>query len=452
MVTWKVELGNDQNQGTREEQQDYFATFNPADDSIMSKKGFLAVVADGMGGHTGGACASVLAVTRFVEEYKRDKPNETIPEALGRALAKANSAVYEANLSQGPNANMGTTLIACVLQANNLYWVSVGDSKILHYKNRQLIALNAEHSYGAELNKKLQQEEISKTRMELEASRRNRLTSYLGMDKIPQIDNPRHPLVLNKGEMVLLCTDGLINTLGNDEIASILSFASVANTQKICENLTKKVLEKKRPYQDNVTTVLLKPQSTGHNLNPRFTEDKNDKDIALLKSIKYGLAGFVVLALIAFIFVKFLKNDVNNDIAKETPKPTATVISTTVATQTLPSTPSPTAAVPLNKRSYDCKNLAFIQCVLKFEGFYVEKIDGVTGSNTRNALMKFKGYKGIADNTDKVDPETCSKLFEIARDNDLPSTFHTEEDKNKCIKEPSVPNIDNSLLTTSLDK
>ena len=70
---WKLELGNHQHQGARDDQEDYFASLNPTMEVVNSEKGFLALVADGMGGHAGGGKASVLAVNAFIKSINNHR-------------------------------------------------------------------------------------------------------------------------------------------------------------------------------------------------------------------------------------------------------------------------------------------------------------------------------------------------------------------------------------------
>lgn len=261
---WKLDYGNDQHQGARPTQQDYFASFEPKMTIVRSTKGFMAVVADGMGGHAGGGNASVIAVTKFIEEYKkRQEKDETIPDALQRALLQANAAVVAANEHAGEGSDMGTTLVACVLQANKLYWVSVGDSCLFLYRGGKLKKINQEHSYGNELKLKLKAGQITQAEANSESKKRNMLTSYLGIERIPKVDCPSMPTEIMPGDKVLLCTDGLVNAMSDAEIEFALQ--EEKNAQEKCEFLTQQALKKQMPRQDNITTVLLE-------MNPKPVE------------------------------------------------------------------------------------------------------------------------------------------------------------------------------------
>lgn len=333
-LDWKLDYGNDQHQGTRTTQQDYFASFEPKMSIVRSSKGFMAVVADGMGGHAGGGNASVIAVTKFIEEYKkRQEKNETIPEALQRALLKANAAVVAANERAGEESDMGTTLVACVLQANKLYWVSVGDSSLFLFRTGRLQKINEEHSYGNELEMKLKAGQITQAEANTQSKKRNMLTSYLGIERIPKIDCPKVPIEIAPGEKVLLCSDGLVNAMSNAEIEFALQEEKSA--QEKCEFLTQQALKKQMPHQDNITTVLLE-------INPKPVEPQAapQKNILKIVTIIVGILFALVLITGGFLYGGKLKEKVTGFFAPEmTPTPIMT------ATATPQATPSP---VPTN--------------------------------------------------------------------------------------------------------
>ncbi|MBF0344820.1 MAG: serine/threonine-protein phosphatase [Nitrospirae bacterium] len=255
MQTWTLDFGNEQDRGKRREQEDYFASFSPVQEVVNSEGGFLAVVADGMGGHTSGAKASVLAVNAFVEEYKRKRADQSIADALSSALRSANQRLVSANLSSGQDSDMGTTLVAAVIRSNKLSWVSVGDSRLFLYRGGQLLDINENHSYGAELDAKKKLSQISTE--ELEAGKKNRgmLTSYLGLEDIPQIDISNQPIELYPNERVLICTDGLTDALTKNEITMLLKSSNSA--QETCETLIQHALDKNLYKQDNITIILL---------------------------------------------------------------------------------------------------------------------------------------------------------------------------------------------------
>ncbi len=247
----ELQIGAAQEQGDRKEQQDYFAVTDFMPEHSM-EHGFLAVLADGMGGHPGSGNASVIAVNTFVKRYNEEiAKNTDIQKALGHALIAANQAVFEAN--QRINADMGTTLVAGVIQGKMFHWLSVGDSSLYLYTKGKLTKINKTHSHGAEIQAKIDAGVLA--REELEPKKRNMLTSYLGLKEIPKIDFSEKHYQLELGNKILLCSDGLDNALSQEEIEDCLRREMMS--QEKCDKLMANALGKKRPNQDNITIALL---------------------------------------------------------------------------------------------------------------------------------------------------------------------------------------------------
>lgn len=259
MSDWSLDYGNEQHIGSRKEQQDYFASFPPEMEVVMSDRGFLVVVADGMGGHSDGAKASVLAVNVFLEEYKAAITRLPVIEALKHSLGKSNKSICGANIKTGPQSDMGSTLVACVLRHNVLFWISIGDSRIYIVRGGTLQCVNEEHSIRAEMEKK---NPAYANDVRFDSKTKHMLTSYLGIENIKKVDYSKAPFEMKPGDSVLLCTDGLFKALSENEILQCLEMDTLA--QKKCEILIEKIARKKIPNQDNTTIVLfcLKERST----------------------------------------------------------------------------------------------------------------------------------------------------------------------------------------------
>jgi len=141
--------GNAQHIGARKEQQDAFAFSDPANKKFLAHAGLLAVVSDGMGGLAHGQQASSAAVRAFLTGYERKSRQETIPAAMHRGLEAAFHAVQ--GLNQGGGGQGGATLAAAVAHENQLYWVSVGDSRLYLLRRGHLVQLSRDHSYRERL-------------------------------------------------------------------------------------------------------------------------------------------------------------------------------------------------------------------------------------------------------------------------------------------------------------
>tara|TARA_Y100001970_G_scaffold132627_1_gene163706 strand:+ start:8009 stop:9526 length:1518 start_codon:yes stop_codon:yes gene_type:complete len=245
-------LAGYQDQGKRKEQQDSYGSFESKDKSFEEHAGKLAIVADGMGGLAQGKEASSLAIKKFIESYKQKKREEGIASALLRSMHYCNKAVYEFSESQGMDGKIGTTLVAAVLQGNNLYWISVGDSRIYLQQQGQLSLLTTDHSYESKLAELVAQGKISKEDADSHPQKAS-LTSYIGAEEIEIVDRNTSPLKCFKSNKILLCSDGLYSRLTHEDISALMN----ANPLTGCKNLVAKKLSMNIKKQDNLTAVIM---------------------------------------------------------------------------------------------------------------------------------------------------------------------------------------------------
>jgi protein phosphatase len=241
------DLGNEQLLGARDEQQDYFALTDLGDD-------LLVVLADGMGGHAGGALASELAVKAFVADCRtrhRADPGAPLGDLLAMALEQANQAIADGVVQHPQLAGMGATLIAALLRAGRLYWVSVGDSLLYHWRDGAIERLNADHSLGAELDQRAGRGEIGFDEA-MNDPRRHVLRSALTGDPIPEIDLHTDGKPLESDDRLLLASDG-IATLSDTDIGALLG--AHGDAAGVAAKLMTSVEAAADPYQDNCTLV-----------------------------------------------------------------------------------------------------------------------------------------------------------------------------------------------------
>ncbi len=250
---------NYQHKGARESQEDAFAFSNLEDEDLVKKIGVLAVLADGMGGLALGAAASSAAVNVFLKEYINKQQEEPVASGLNRALKKANTAVFDLALQDnGMELSLGTTLVAVVIYGDYLHWVSVGDSGIFLFREGTLSQLNKYHIYANHLQEDVQKKRITMDEAENHPERAH-LTSYLGLEKVPEVDKHSQPLLMQPGDAVLLCSDGLSDALSYEEMAVFLKNGPL----HAAETLVNLALSKNIKHQDNVTAVALKCQARG---------------------------------------------------------------------------------------------------------------------------------------------------------------------------------------------
>lgn len=250
--SFRVTPSNFQHIGTRTSQEDTFAFSDLGDRDFVLNNGVLAIVADGMGGLAMGASASNIAVSTFLREYTSRDLSETVPQSLIRSLEASNEAVMELAYNEDLENEVGTTLVAAVIYRKQLHWISAGDSRVYLFRGKELRPLNKDHIYANQLAEDVINEMI--TREEAASHpERDFLTSYLGIEGPPEIDRSDEPLTLEPGDMVMLCSDGLYNTLTIKEITAVICKDSV----HAAEMLVDRALSKNKKNQDNITVIIL---------------------------------------------------------------------------------------------------------------------------------------------------------------------------------------------------
>ena len=242
--------------GKRDYQEDSFGFFDGRDLGIDDDEHSVLLVADGMGGHVGGAIASDLLCKAFVEAYPRS--SGPIVDRLRTCLDEANGAIAAAVAEKPALDSMGSTLVAAVVASEGLHWISVGDSPLWLFRAGQLERLNADHSMAP-----LLADLVAAGRMTAEEAARHpsqhSLRSVVMGDEMPLIDVSSQPVALEQGDRVVLASDGLL-TLDEQEIADILKKTRDAPLEDSVATLIQAVEGAGHPYQDNVTVLLYAPQ------------------------------------------------------------------------------------------------------------------------------------------------------------------------------------------------
>ena len=243
--------------GKREYQEDNFAPSDGRDLGLDGREHTMLLVADGMGGHVGGAIASDLLCKTFVGAYRR--ASGPIVDRLRECLEAANKAI-DAAIDKNPKLySMGSTLVAAVVSSEGLNWISVGDSPLWLFREGRLSRLNADHSMASELA-----DLAAEGRMTAEEAaqdpRRNLLNSAVMGKDIELIDVSSQPVAVEKGDRVVLASDGLL-TLSEQEIERILQKTQDAPLKDSAAALIEAVEKARHPHQDNVTVLLYAPQA-----------------------------------------------------------------------------------------------------------------------------------------------------------------------------------------------
>lgn len=288
----EASVGVSQHLGRRESQQDTYWVMGFRSDLVRDPaKPILLIVADGMGGHVGGAEASDVAVKSFVSTFTAQyQDRNSAQTALDRALMAGNEAI-RLRIEQDPSlAGMGCTLSA-ILYDNRAFWVSVGDSPVWVVRQRLesqlqthvIDRVNRDHSLRALLMKEADEGRISREQAETDR-RRNQLRSALvggalNLADAESVDRTAYELALEPGERIILASDG-IETLTNEEIAQIAG-RSEYSCQEAADKLLAKVLEAGHPHQDNTTIIVFQaePASLRKPMKKRGSSDEETRAI-----------------------------------------------------------------------------------------------------------------------------------------------------------------------------
>ncbi|MFA6118871.1 MAG: protein phosphatase 2C domain-containing protein [Parachlamydiales bacterium] len=208
----------------------------------------LFSIADGMGGHKAGDVAANEATNHLCNLLARsinhDVSIEQIIEHIRLAILEANDRVFNLSKTNDNFFGMGTTLCCLYLHHVNAIFAHVGDSRIYHYNNKDLIQLTKDHSL---INKLKDQNKVFNPQ-----NYKNIITKAIGThDKVePSIGQTSY----RSGDVFLLCTDGLSDNINDDILKKNLS--SSISSQAICENLINEA--KNNKGSDNITALVIK--------------------------------------------------------------------------------------------------------------------------------------------------------------------------------------------------
>lgn len=232
----------------REDNEDFFLYWEPAKEDDFRRKGRLAVVADGMGGHEGGQEASRLAVETVREVYDkgfRDDPQSALVESFGAAHLRILNYAEQHPAFQG----MGTTCTAFALLHSQLYFAHVGDSRLYLVRDSKIQRLTRDHSYVGRLVESglVRPEDAEKH------PQRHILTAALGAGRDAQVEHAEQGIPVKNGDDLLLCTDGLWSVVSEPEMETAVSGLAPA---ECCAALVE--LARQRGGPDNITLQVLR--------------------------------------------------------------------------------------------------------------------------------------------------------------------------------------------------
>ncbi|HTE42503.1 MAG TPA: Stp1/IreP family PP2C-type Ser/Thr phosphatase [Steroidobacteraceae bacterium] len=219
----------------------------------------LMVLADGMGGYNAGEVASGIAVKTIMSLVKEavaqsDMGTVDADTGLSRpsivlrdAIIRANKIIFQTAKTQPQCEGMGTTIVACIFADNKISVAHVGDSRLYRLRANHFEQLTLDHSLLQELVDRGFYSQAEAAR----ATNKNYVTRALGVE--PTVDVEIHEHVAQKGDVYVLCSDGLSDMVEDDDIHLTISTFS-ANLETVAKQLIQ--LSNDNGGRDNVSLIL----------------------------------------------------------------------------------------------------------------------------------------------------------------------------------------------------
>jgi len=228
----------------RSENQDFGTYTTPEEEKESHPGGRLLLVADGMGGHRGGATASRLAAETVKAQYLGSETTD-IPAALRESLLRANARIFAEAQTNPELRGMGTTTSVLAVRGGQGWLAHVGDSRIYLVRDDEIRQLTEDHSLVATMVR-----EGLLTSAEAENHpRRNVLQRSMGVAEDVEVD-VRGPIDLKAGDTFILCSDGLHGLVKEHELKEIAK----KPIEAAADEYLRKALERGAP--DNVTVIV----------------------------------------------------------------------------------------------------------------------------------------------------------------------------------------------------
>ena len=214
---------------------------------LINKDLGLYIVADGMGGHSGGEVASALAV-KTVEEFIKKNKSSSLPsrELVYQAYVAASRKIYEHAARDTHLMGMGTTMVLCYFDGSSFFIGNVGDSRVYLFRKPHLWQITEDHSL---MNEQLRAGIINEDQIKSFTSK-NVITRSVGYEKEVVVDVLER--AASPGDAFLLCSDGLSGLVPDTMITEILNRT---DSGKIVGTCVERALA--NGGDDNVTVMYL---------------------------------------------------------------------------------------------------------------------------------------------------------------------------------------------------
>ena len=234
-----------------------------------SSKFLLLAVADGMGGHAKGEEASKIALNAIARAVIPELFNDTpFTELLEKGIQNANQDILDYTAKYPESSGMGTTSVCAVVKGNEVHLANVGDSRAYVVSDDEIRQVTKDHSYVQALvdEGKITQAEAR------EHPKKNIITKAVGIS--PSVEADKSILTLGSDESLLLCCDGVIAHLTDEDIHKIINDSP--DPQSACQKIVD--ITNERGGSDNISLIIL---SAG---GPDTKENKSDDSPTVITS------------------------------------------------------------------------------------------------------------------------------------------------------------------------
>ena len=218
-----------------------------------TSKFLLLAVADGMGGHAKGEEASKIALNAIARAVIPDLLNNTpFTKILEKGIQNANQDILDYTAENPEASGMGTTSVCAVVKDNQIHLANVGDSRAYRVSDDEICRVTKDHSYVQAL---IDEDEITEEQAR-EHPRKNEITRAVGI--MPSIEVDTMKLTLDSDESLLLCCDGVIAHLSDDDIHKIIRDSP--DPQTACQEIVDMANE--RGGSDNISLIILSSEGS----------------------------------------------------------------------------------------------------------------------------------------------------------------------------------------------
>jgi len=238
--------------GDRSEQQDRAGVFaHPSQPGTM-----MAVLADGMGGHSGGALAAEQVLLQAKQNFDAYLPGRESPEKLLEGIiGEAHLLIRLARSATEKEPH--STAVALMLQPGRISWIHCGDSRLYHFRGGRMVSRSQDHSLVAELQRRGR---LDEARAQLHP-RRNVLLSCLGSERQPQMAFGQ-AVRPTADDCFLLCSDGLWAHFPDEELARTVASQPARDAAEVLVDQARK---RAAGAGDNISLVIVKLRDAQRN-------------------------------------------------------------------------------------------------------------------------------------------------------------------------------------------